>query len=105
MMPADLVRQVIRDGNLEEMPRNSFMAENWARLLDGCANGEVLAVWRVGGNEVETAAVVIVDARRMSFNRFSYAAKNSSSLRGIFWLRAGSGSAIAGFGGSACRPL
>ena len=37
------------------------MTKNWARLLDGRANVEVLAVGRVSRNKKEAAAVLIVD--------------------------------------------
>ena len=65
MLPANLVFQMIRDRKLQEMPRDSFVAENRARVFDGGADVEVLALRIVSRNEIETSWVLVVNAGRI----------------------------------------
>src|SRR6266536_5008369 len=56
---------MIRDGDLQEMSRNAFVAEDGPRIFDGGADVEVAALRVVGRDEKESAVVGIVDARRV----------------------------------------
>src|ERR1041385_7905809 len=64
-MPADLVGEVIGDRDLQEMPGDTFVSEQRARVFDGRADVEVAALRVVGWDEVEAAVVGVVDARRI----------------------------------------
>ena len=65
MLTANLVRQMIRDRELQEMPGNSFMPENRARIFDRGADVKVLRLRIVGRNEIETGRVLVVNTGRI----------------------------------------
>src|SRR5262249_53306433 len=55
----------IGNRDLQKMPRDALMTENWARIFDCGANVKILALGIVGRYEKESAAVCIVYARRV----------------------------------------
>src|SRR5258705_12333641 len=62
MLPANLVLQMIRDGELEEVAGNSLVAEDRPWVFYRGANVKVFACRVVRRNEIETARVFVVNA-------------------------------------------
>src|SRR4051794_30365248 len=52
---------MIRDRQLEEMAGNAFVTEDWSRVFDGGADVKVAALRIVGGNEIKSGRIGIVD--------------------------------------------
>src|SRR5205823_3153334 len=65
LLAANLILQMIRDRDLEEVSRDSFMSENRSRIFDRRADIKIAAVRVVGRDEVEAAVVFVVEARRI----------------------------------------
>ena len=65
VLPSDLVREVICNGDLEEVTRNPLVPEDGPRILDGGADVEVPALRIVGGDEVEALRVLVVEPGRI----------------------------------------
>ncbi len=65
MLAADLVVQVVGDGELQEVTRNPLVPEDGPRVFDGGANVEVGAARIVRGNEIETAGVPVIHPGRV----------------------------------------
>ena len=65
MLTADFVAQVVRDGKLQEMSRDSFVSENWPWIFDRRANVKVLRLRIVSRNEIETGRVFVVNTGRI----------------------------------------
>src|SRR5258708_771870 len=64
-MSSDLVLEVIRDRELEEVTGDPLVAKDGARVLDRGADVEVAALRIIRGDEIEAARVSIVDAWRI----------------------------------------
>ena len=64
-MAPDLIRQMVSDGDLEEVTGDPFVSEDRPRIFDGGANVEVAALRVVRGDEVEATVVDIVKTGRI----------------------------------------
>src|SRR5262245_11460166 len=65
MLSPDLVGEMVRDRNLQEVPGDPFVAEDRARILDRSAYVEVPALRVVRRYEEEPTRVLVVDTRRV----------------------------------------
>src|SRR5262245_27531521 len=65
MLSPNLVGEMVRNRDLQEMPGNSFVTEDRARVLDRCTNIEVPALRVVRGYEEKPTRVLVVDTRRV----------------------------------------
>src|SRR5437879_1138991 len=65
MLTANFVAQVVRDRELQEMSRNTFMSEDGPRVLDRGANIKVLRLRIVRRDEIKTGRVLVVNAGRI----------------------------------------
>src|SRR5262245_12659889 len=65
MLSPDLVWEMVCDRNLQEMPGDAFVTEDWARVLDRGAYVEVPALRVVRRDEEEPTRVLVVDTRRV----------------------------------------
>ena len=61
VLAADLVAQVVRDRELQEVPGDPLVAEDGARVFDRRPYVEVAALRVVGRDEVEAARIVVVE--------------------------------------------
>ena len=58
LLPANLVLELVGDGDLQKVPRYSLVAENRSRVFDGRANIKITALRIVGRNKIEAARVL-----------------------------------------------
>src|SRR6266478_5464645 len=65
MLPADFASQMVGYRELQKMARDSLMPNNRPRVFNGGADVEIFARRIVSGNEIKTAVVFVVNARRI----------------------------------------
>ena len=65
MLTTNFVAKVICDRELEEMPRDAFVTKDRPRIFDCCANIKIWRLRTVGGNEIESGRIFIVNAWRI----------------------------------------
>ena len=65
MLTAYLVAEMIRDRDLHEMPRNSFMTKDRPRIFNRSPDIEVLRLRIVSWNEKEAARVFVIKTWRI----------------------------------------
>src|ERR1035437_3236598 len=65
MLPPNFIREMIGNGKLQEMPRNSFVSEDGARIFNGCANVKILRLRIISGDEIETGWILVINPRRI----------------------------------------